>query len=243
MSSYLQTSVDKNTGRNFSSLSVPNKKTLLPNAPNSSLRFSQPKLAKSINDIDLATLFKAKNNLDLVNITTKSADCKLRELPSSNYLALARKSALSTKQCANMSIASLEKSLSNSSLEIFSSSSINSKITLSEHLSKEVSSDIYVSNNIQNSTESAFDLASSTRWLLRLLPISENLANANSYYSSLKPLNLDPTKNSKSATSNIWLSNFLGNSDPKNITNIGSSGLNYYASNSSIIDSFESSRN
>jgi len=68
MSSYLQTSVDKNTGRNFSSLSVPNKKTLLPNAPNSSLRFSQPKLAKSINDIDLAALFKAKNNLDLVNI-------------------------------------------------------------------------------------------------------------------------------------------------------------------------------
>lgn len=203
MSSYLQIRVDQNVRKSFNSLSTPNERTLLPNFSNSELRFSQPKFSKPIKDGDLATLFKAKNNLDLISTATKSTNYKLGDLSYGNYLALAYKNTLSVDRYATKHISSLEKSLSHNSLETFSLNSINLKTTLSEHLSKEISSDIYISNNMQNSTESAFSLASSTRWLLRLLPVSENLANANSYYTSLKPLISDPTKNSKSATSNI----------------------------------------
>jgi hypothetical protein len=91
--------------------------------------------------------------------------------------------------------------------------------------------------------ESAFNLACSKRWILRLLPISESLAGMNNYFSSLKPLISDPAKNSRSTISNIWLSNFLSKSEVKYRFNNKLHGLNYSELNNSLIDAFESSRN
>jgi hypothetical protein len=102
---------------------------------------------------------------------------------------------------------------------------------------------MYIFNNVQNSMESAFNLACSKRWILRLLPISESLASMNNYFSSLKPLISDPAKNSRSTTSNIWLSNFLSKSEVKYRFDNKLYGLNYSELNNSLIDSFESSRN
>ena len=243
LSSYLKIKATKNASQAFSTPCINNKNELTANFSNNSLFHTQPKALKLTNEMDLSALFRAKNNLDLINIDAKETNYKLENLHYGNYLALLRKDNLRTKRYGSKHISILEKSLSNDSLETFSLSSTNTKVTLSEHLSKKANADVYVSYNLQNSIKSAFDLASTTRWLLRLLPISENLSNANSYYSSLKPLISDPSKNSKSVVSNIWLSNFSDKYDLKEANGNKLNSLLHHTLNTSLSDAFESSRN
>jgi hypothetical protein len=145
-----------------------------------------------------------KNRLLLLNFTGASdATYRPLDLFSANYLATSLANTHHPKNKPSKFIFTLEHSLYSTSLHTLNSSSTMSKLAISENFLKFNNNNLFLSLNIQNSMESAFNLASSNRWLFRLLPISESLTNVNNYFSSLKVLVSDPFKNSRSPISSI----------------------------------------
>jgi hypothetical protein len=118
---------------------------------------------KSLNGSYITTLFKVKNNLDLLSTCGKNMNHGLIDELQASQLPITFKASLPTKQYTNKYISSLELSLSNNSLEVFNLPSNTSKLTLSENFSKGIIDDMYIFNNVQNSMESAFNLACSKR--------------------------------------------------------------------------------
>lgn len=118
---------------------------------------------KSLNGSYITTLFKVKNNLDLLSVCGKNTNHGLTDELQASQLPITFKASLPAKQYTNKYVSSLELSLSNNSLEVFNLPSTTSKLTLSENFYKGIIDDIYVLNNVQNSMESAFNLACSKR--------------------------------------------------------------------------------
>jgi hypothetical protein len=149
----------------------------------------------------LVSLFNIKGKLDFAG----ASDVTYRplELFSTNCLAASLVNTHHLKTKPSKFVFTLEHSLYSTSLHTLSSSPTMSKLAISENFLKLNNSNLFLSLNIQNSMESAFNLASSNRWLFRLLPISESLTNVNNYFSSLKVLVSDPFKNSRSPISSI----------------------------------------
>jgi hypothetical protein len=231
------------TGRYFSLTSDSTNSRTNDTSAYKSLSFKQPDTNNysSCTLRSLASLFNIKSKLDFAG----ASDVTYRplELFSANCLATSLANTHHAKTKPSKFISTLEHSLYSTSLHTLNLSSTMSKLAISENFLKLNNSNLFLSLNIQNSIESAFNLASSNRWLLRLLPISENLTNVNNYFSSLKVLVSDPFKNSRSPISSICLSNFLNTPDYKTVPFSKPSNLNSYKLNNSLIDTFESSRN
>jgi hypothetical protein len=88
---------------------------------------------------------------------------------------------------------------------------------------------------LESSVESSLNTVNVNRWLLKMLPFSENLSANSSYFNKVKENLSNPIFESASANRNIWLSNAELNST-SNLFN------NNLSQNSSVIDTFDTSR-
>lgn len=105
------------------------------------------------------------------------------------------------------------------------------KANLSDLELSKSSKDAHTSLLLENSVKSTLSLANSSRWLIKMSPLSENLALNNSYATNLKYSLGSSSINSQSTNNSIWLSN------TENSTSNVLPGKNL-----AFLDNFESSR-
>ena len=196
-----------------------------------SLNFKSDSLENVDSEVSIVSaLFKLKKNLDFSNYAILGFDKKASNLSVDSVIAtVANTSSNGQALNSSKSLTSLESS--------FVSADFNknfSKSKFSESLIKQYSKDMFVTSIIEDSSQLTFDKANANRWILKMLPFSENLAINSSYFSKLKENVANPFLDSKIANKNVW----IGNLQLNNLPTLNASN----ELSKSNIDNFEISR-
>jgi hypothetical protein len=146
----------------------------------------------------ISTLFKLKKILDFSNYSALNFDKSIKIESADNIITSLVTSSSNKSFNLGKNLASLESSFISSNF-----SKNFSKNKYSDSSIKQASKDVFVSSIIEDSSRLSFDKASSNRWILKMLPFSENLAINSSYFSKLKENIANPFLESKIANRNI----------------------------------------
>jgi hypothetical protein len=169
------------------------------NAKEYNLNFKSESLRHISNETSaISTLFKLKKILDFSNYSALNFDKNTKIESADNIITSLATSSDSKSFNLGKNLASVESSFISSNF-----SKNFSKNSYSDSSIKQASKDIFVSSIIEDSSRLSFDKASSNRWILKMLPFSENLAINSSYFSKLKENIANPFLESKIANRNI----------------------------------------
>lgn len=174
------------------------------------LNFKSDSLGNISSEVSLvSTLFKLKKNLDFSNYSILGFDKKTSELSANSIITSIASANNNQNSNINKSLVMIESS--------FVSVDFNknfSKSKFSESLIKKYSKDMFITSIIEDSSQLTFNKASANRWILKMLPFSEDLAINSSYFSKLKENLANPFLDSKAANQNVWIGNLQLNALP-----------------------------
>lgn len=157
----------------------------------------------------ISTLFKLKKILDFSNYSALNFS-KNTNIESADNIVTSLVTSSSSKSSESFNLGKNLTSLESSFISSNFSKNF-SKNKYSDSSIKQASKDIFVSSIIEDSSRLSFDKASSNRWILKMLPFSENLAINSSYFSKLKENVGNPFLESKITNRNIWIGNLQFN--------------------------------
>jgi hypothetical protein len=170
-------------------------------------------------------LFSLKNNLDLLSTASACPAPAITDLANSDLFIFAAGDTISRNRVRSLN--SLESHFISSEY----SRSFN-KTALSETSFKELASEPFIFSAVENSVSSSFNQANANRWLLKMLPFSENLAINNSYFTKAKESISNSLVESKLRNTNVWAGNLQLATLPNYLNNV----------NTSLVNNFEYSR-
>lgn len=147
----------------------------------------------------LKILFTAKRNLDY--FITPSANTTILASKSTNGVleTILKQESFNTSE--NRSIHNIESAFMLSDIK-----KNFSKKQLSELSVKKLATDPFIFSTVEDSIESTLATANANRWLIKMLPFSENLNINNLYFSKAKSNISNSLVNSKISNSNLWVS-------------------------------------
>lgn len=165
--------------------------------PQSSLVFSTKSECATPEQLSMANcLFSLKNNLDLLSTASAYPAPVDTDLAYNDLLIFAADDTISHNRVR--SINSLESHFISSEY-----SRSFSKTALSETSFKELASEPFIFSAVENSVSSSFNQANANRWLVKMLPFSENLAINNSYFTKAKESIANSLVESKLRNTNV----------------------------------------
>ena len=149
----------------------------------------------------LSKLFCSKKELDFISSSAVILDSKDIRLSEDYEISFILKNSANTPRLSK-SFLSLESEfkLENINIEFSKSKSTDSSI-------KKGATNPFLSHILESTIESTLGVASANRWLLKMLPFSENLSINNSYFNKVKENLANPTSEFSSINRNIWLAN------------------------------------